>query len=290
MLLVLAAGIWVGNNRLSVSRYTVEVSGLDPALEGLTVVQISDLHSKWFGADQNRLAAKVQFLDPDIILCTGDMTDSRRYDEAPELALVGKLTALAPTYMVSGNHEWWSAGRYERLIPRLEALGATVLENDTAYFARDGATLKIAGVTDESRTEAEAFYKIQGEGNPGEPVDVNLSEDTRSAYLDAILPGLIGEDEPVLLMAHRPEFFSQYAEYGAGVVFSGHAHGGQVRLPFIGGMVAPGQGLFPAYDAGMYKMGDTAMVVSRGLGNSIFPVRVFNPPDVVLVTLTGKPR
>ena len=103
--MLLAVSIWTGNNRLHVSRYEVSVAGLPPAFDGLKIVQISDLHSKFFGRDQGRLAAKVERLAPDIILCTGDMVDSRRYREEPVYALVTKLMKIAPVYMTSGNHE-----------------------------------------------------------------------------------------------------------------------------------------------------------------------------------------
>ena len=148
-----------------------------------------------------------------------------------------------------------------------------------------------SGLSDEDCIAAEAYYGGKEEtAAPGEPLSEAVTgADDPGGYMDTALSDLLGDrDGPVLLLSHRPEYFPLYVSSGADVVFSGHAHGGQIRLPFIGGLVAPGQGLFPAYDGGMYREGDTAMVVSRGLGNSIFPVRVFNPPDVVLVTLRAR--
>ena len=289
ILIVMAISIWTGNNRLSVSRYEVAVDGLDPAFDGLRVVQISDLHGKFFGKDQGRLAGKAARLSPDIILCTGDMVDSRRYREEPVYALIEKLTDIAPVYMTSGNHEWWTAGKYQEMIPRLEALGAAVLENQTAAIERDGAHLWIIGVSDEDCIAAQAYYGTQeGTVSPGEPLREAATGDTPD-YMETVLPGLLeGRDAPALVLSHRPEYFPLYAAYGADVVFSGHAHGGQIRIPFVGGLVAPGQGAFPHYDSGLYREGDTGMVVSRGLGNSLFPVRILNPPDIVLVTLRSE--
>ncbi len=289
LILLPIAAIWTGNNRLSVSRYEIGIAGLDPSFDGLKVVQISDLHGKYFGADQERIAAKIEDLAPDIILCTGDMVDSRRYRTAPALTLVGKLVEIAPVYMTSGNHEWWTAGGYGRMIPQLESLGANVLENKEAYIEGDGGMLRIIGLTDPDGPKAKAHYDaiLDAEAEPGEPLkEATSGERVRGEYMEAMLPVLIGDGkEPVLLLSHRPEYFDLYVKHGVDLVFSGHAHGGQIRLPFIGGLVAPGQGAFPQYDAGVYREGDTSMVVSRGLGNSIFPLRVLNPPDVVLVTL-----
>jgi len=280
--------IWPGNNRLTVSRYEIGIDGLDPAFDGFRVVQLTDLHGKSFGRDQERLARRIAGLFPDVILCTGDMVDSRRYREEPVYALVEKLIKIAPVYMVSGNHEWWTAGGYQGMIPRLEALGAHVLENKAAAIERDGARLWVIGLSDKDYLKAQAYYRTKkGRTNPGEPLTEEAKGDTYPGdTMHTALSGLLGDrEEPVLLLSHRPEYFSLYAQSGADLIFSGHAHGGQMRLPFIGGLVAPGQGLFPRYDGGVYREGDTAMVVSRGLGNSVFPLRVFNPPDVVLTTL-----
>ena len=285
----MGACIWTGNNRLHVSRYQAVVEGLDPAFDGLRVVQISDLHGKSFGEGQGRLAKKVEALHPDIILCTGDMVDSRRYRAAPALTLVERLAGIAPVYVTSGNHEWWTAGGYKRMIPQLEKKGAVVLENKEAYIERDGKRLRIVGVTDPDGPIAEAFYGaiLGAEARPGEPLSEAVSGETsRGEYMEEVLPALLGSgEEPVLLLSHRPEYFDLYVQSGADVVFAGHAHGGQIRLPFIGGLIAPGQGAFPRYDGGVYREGGTSMVVSRGLGNSLFPVRALNPPDVVLVTI-----
>ena len=130
---------------MSVSRYEIGIPGLPSAFDGFRVVQISDLHGKTFGPDQGRLARKVADLAPDIILCTGDMVDSRLYREEPALTLVEKLSDTAPVYMVSGNHEWRSRAEYETLIRRLEALGATVLENKETTITRDTSQLRLVG-------------------------------------------------------------------------------------------------------------------------------------------------
>lgn len=288
ILIIMAISIWTGNNRLHVSRYEIGVAGLDPAFDGLTIVQISDLHSKFFGNDQRRLAKKVGDLHPDIIFCTGDMVDSRKYREEPVYALVEKLVKVAPVYMVSGNHEWWTAGGYQEMIPRLEALGAHVLENKADAIERDGARLWVVGLSDEAYIAAEAYYGAEeGRTNPGEPLaEAAAGEDYSGDTMDTALLALLADrGAPVLLLSHRPEYFPLYVQSGADVVFSGHAHGGQIRIPFVGGIIAPGQGFFPRYDGGVYREGATTMVVSRGLGNSLFPLRVFNPPDVVYATL-----
>ena len=177
------------------------------------------------------------------------------------------------------------------MIPRLEGLGAQVLENEDAPIDRDGARLWIIGLSDMDRIAAQAYYGAKEEKtNPGEPLSEAVTgEEYPGDYMHTALSELLADREgPVLLLSHRPEYFPLYVQSGVQAVFAGHAHGGQIRLPFIGGLVAPGQGAFPEYDAGVYREGNTSMVVSRGLGNSLFPVRIFNPPDVVLITHCGR--
>ncbi|WMI82167.1 metallophosphoesterase [Anaerotignum sp. MB30-C6] len=226
------------------------------------ILQVSDLQNKAFGNNQARLLSKIRNATPDIIVVTGDLIDRNRTNLDTAMAFVDGAVDIAPVYYVSGNHEHQS-GYFEELTERLTQAGVTVLENGKSIIKRNGDTLEIIGLADKRV-------------NP---------------YFDQALSTLLkgGEDGRFrLLLCHRPELFKTYVEKGVHLAFTGHAHGGQIRLPFIGGVFAPNQGFFPTYTTGVYEKANTAMVVSRGLGNSTFPFRFFNRPELVLITLKSE--
>lgn len=259
--------IW-GNRALTVTHLTVEGQQLPAPFSGLRIAQVSDLHNVQFGPDNQDLLALLEAENPDLIVLTGDLVDSRRTDLEVGISFGTRAAQIAPTYFVPGNHEARLSGEdYAALKQGLEAGGVTVLENRLATLERDGAYITLAGVYD-----------------PGFYTDY-LMRDT-ALVAGTLLSGLgLEEQEYTVLLSHRPELLDSYAAHPVDLVFAGHAHGGQVRLPGIGGLVAPGQGLFPKYDAGRFTQEGTQMVVSRGLGNSIFPLRVNNRPELVVVEL-----
>ncbi|WP_437829792.1 metallophosphoesterase [Niallia taxi] len=253
------------NNWLSISRFTItshEITG-----DGLKIIQLSDLHSKEFGENQHRLVTKVQALSPDIIAFTGDIIDKDKYDEKTVLSLLKQLKEIAPTYYVTGNHEYWS-GKYDQLEKIIKPTGVTILHNQREKLQLNGTTFLLAGIADPAISNEASAVTVETE-------------------LAKTLEG-VNDQDFVVLLSHRPELFSIYAEHNIDLVLSGHAHGGQVRLPFVGGLVAPDQGFLPMYTAGKYEQDDTAMIVNRGLGNSIIPQRVFNTPEIVEITIKGK--
>ena len=183
--------------------------------------------------------------------------DARRTDIAAALGFAKDAVTIAPVYYVTGNHETaLPQQQYEQLMEGLETAGVTVLANDAVTVTYHGEEITVVGLSDPASMAASRLSRLTDK-----------------------------EERYVILLAHRPDFFEEYAEGGADLVFSGHAHGGQFRLPFIGGLMAPDQGLFPKYDAGLYRDGNTSMVVSRGLGNSIIPFRINNRPEIILVEL-----
>lgn len=250
---------WWQNNGLVTSRYEVSCPRLPAAFEGFTIAQVSDLHNKRFGQGQRRLLRALAKAQPDIIVITGDIVDSRRYDLGPAVELVRGAAEIAPVYYVSGNHER-RQGRYEATIAALAEAGAALLEDRAETIARNGESIGIAGLAE---PEGQGAHSDRG----------------RAAASAAAGEGF------TLLLAHRPERIGEYAGLGVDLVFTGHAHGGQFRLPGLGGLIAPDQGFFPEYSQGLHTTGDTAMIVSRGLGNSLFPLRLFNRPELVLAEL-----
>jgi predicted MPP superfamily phosphohydrolase len=231
------------------------------------ILHVSDLHNKRFGRKQSKLLEKVEFINPDIILVTGDLIDSRHTNLKIAMDFVKGAIKIAPTYYVPGNHES-RIKNYPDISYRLSSQGVNVLENDYAVLEKHSSQLALMGL-----------------------LDPDFSHEEDYNYIDKNLESLTKDNERrfTILLSHRPELIDLYAKYQVNLVFAGHAHGGQIRLPFIGGLIAPDQGLFPKYTEGMYKMEKTAMVVSRGLGNSIFPIRLFNKPELVVIEL-GKPK
>lgn len=248
-----ALALWLlwGNRAVTVSAYSVSLPGLPAGFEGFRVVQVSDLHNEEFGPGNARLLEKLRAAAPDLIVLTGDLVDSVHTDLDVAISFAQAAVEIAPTYFVTGNHEARLAD-YAALRDGLQSAGVTVLENQAVTLARG--------------TDRVVLYGLQD-----------------PAFGDS--PALPETEEFLILLAHRPEYFEGYAAQGADLVFSGHAHGGQVRLPFLGGLFAPGQGFFPKYDFGLYREFGAVMVVSRGLGNSIIPLRVNDPPELVIMSL-----
>ena len=213
------------------------------------------LHNAQFGPDNAGLLSLLEERAPDLILLTGDLIDSRRTDVDTALAFAAGAARIAPTYYVPGNHEARLTSDFPRLEQGLGEAGVTVLRNGAVELERAGETLRLIGIDDPDF----------GTWTGGE------------AGLAALLADLGAGEGFTILLSHRPELFETYAAAGVNLAFTGHAHGGQVRLPFVGGLFAPHQGLFPRYDAGLYAAGEARMIVSRGLGNSIIPLRGEQP-------------
>lgn len=247
------------NNGLMLTEWTYE-GDVPSAFNGYRILQVADLQNKVFGREQEPLLKKMEDAKPDLIVITGDLLDRNRTDVEGAVRFVREAKKIAPIYFVSGNHEHQS-GEWDTLEERLLQEGVTILDNGKSAIVREGESITLLGLADK---------KV----NP---------------YYEQVLHTLMAEEDGLtILLSHRPELFETYAAEGVGLAFTGHAHGGQIRLPGIGGLFAPNQGFFPQYTAAMYRKGDSAMVVSRGLGNSVFPLRFCNRPELVLVTLESR--
>lgn len=258
--------IWIfwANKALVTSVIEVRSETLPEEFEGFRIAQVSDLHNTEFGEGNAKLFSLLREAGPDIIVVTGDLIDSRHTDVDAAVRFIEGACEIAPVYYVTGNHE--SRLDFDSIAPRLSEAGAVLLRNEAAYIERDGERIMLAGIDDP------AFVRTGGDALE------------RAGQELAQLPE---PEEFTVLLAHRPDLIATYAWYGPALVLSGHAHGGQVRLPLIGALYAPGQGFFPDYTAGLYEVGDTQMIVSRGLGNSLIPLRFNNRPELVLAVLRG---
>ncbi len=253
--------IW-GNVTVQLTRLTVTDADLPEAFVGYKIAQISDLHNAKFGRDNNVLIQMLEEQKPDIIVITGDMADSNHTDVDVAIEFARRAVAIAPCYYVTGNHEGWLEKEYERLEEGLITAGVTVMHDETVTLEKDGESIQLIGVDDPT-------FRYYFGGAPFASQLKKLKDDRAFT----------------VLLSHRPELFKTYVNGEFDIVFSGHAHGGQVRIPFVGGVIAPQQGFFPEFDAGAYTEGTTTMVVSRGIGNSVVPVRVNNRPEVIVVEL-----
>ena len=267
LLLLLIVWIAWGNSALELNSYRIASNSLPKEFEGFRIAQVSDLHNAEIGKDNEKLISMLAEAAPDIIVITGDIIDSRNTNVDVALDFAEQAVKIAPCYYVTGNHEA-RVDEYSDLKDGLIELGVTVLEDAKTEIVCSGESIVLVGVTD-----------------PSFQTDYLFGDD--ETVLNSKLNELISEEDGyVILLSHRPELFDTYVENKVDLIFSGHAHGGQFRIPFIGGVVAPNQGVFPQYDAGIYSEGDTNMVVSRGVGNSIIPFRINNHPEVILIELT----
>lgn len=252
-LALIALFVWFNNSCLKTTEYNVEIQNLS---QPVRIVHLSDLHGKSFGKHNARLIEKVKKLSPDFIAVTGDII--HKYTEKnirTALEAVSALSLIAPLLYVSGNHELRGL-KYRLFKKQLIEAGAIVLD-DCTY---DICGLTVAGLKCSSQKNG-TVNKLAPNQNP-ENKNANI------------------------LLAHKPHFFEDYANLGFDIILSGHAHGGQWRIPFTKiGIYSPGQGLFPKLTSGVHERGNTKMIISRGLGNSECPLRLFNRPEIVLINL-----
>lgn len=270
------AAVWLlwDNRRLDVTAYEVPVSDLPEAVDGLRIAQVSDLHAADFGTFPERVVEAVDEAQPDLVALTGDLIDIGTTDLTGALGVAEQLQQIAPTYFVLGNHEADSALQ-EELLEGLRDRGIVVLRDEAVTLEHEGTPIALVGVDDPRAAQAEsAGTETSGVGPAGTDPQEVLARS-----------GIDPSRTPTILLAHRPELFAQHAGGGIDLVLSGHAHGGQIRLPGVGGLYAPHQGWLPELSEGMHTRDGTTMVVSRGLGNSIIAVRVNDPRELVLVEL-----
>ena len=261
--------IWIayGNTDLEIYKYNVKSEDIPSEFDNFRIVQISDLHNAEFGENNEKLLLMLKQADADIIAITGDMIDSRNTDVDVAISFAQKAVNIAPVYYVNGNHESRVLGEYEKLKQGLTDAGVTILENSSADITIGDETISLIGINDPT-------FRME------------LVDDTTEQNIAHQLVNVIPDnDNYKVLLAHRPEYFDVYAG-NVDLVLSGHAHGGQFRIPFIGGLVAPGQGFFPEYYEGSHIKENTEMIVSRGIGNSIIPFRINNKPEIIVAELT----
>lgn len=267
ILIIITALILWGNKALETNTYIIESDKIGRSFDSYRIAQVSDLHNTQIGKDNKRLINALKTAQPDIIAVTGDIIDSMFTNVDVAVNFMEQAVEIAPCYYINGNNEARVADEYEKLKTELAKLNVTILENDSIKLSKNGDYITLSGINDP------VFY--------ADIVRPNLTETTiKNAKPD--------DDSYTILLSHRPELFELYVKYDFDLVFTGHAHGGQFRLPYIGGLYAPHQGVFPEYDSGLFTEENTNMLVSRGVGNSLFPFRVNNRPEIIIAELKAK--
>ena len=263
--LAVLAGLYVhwGNTALQTASFSPSCPDLPRGFDGCRFVVLGDLHSTWFGEENKTLLEAVRAQEPEYIFLVGDLLDAfRDIPQGYARETAAGLADIAPTYYVTGNHEW-ALGDVPELKKALEAQGVTVLSNEFVTLERNGDTAVLAGIDDPN-------------GYAHQKSPEALAEEVRAAYGNPFW----------MLLAHRNNFFpEQYSLLGADLVISGHGHGGVIRLPFTDGLVSTDRTFFPSYTAGLYEEDGSTLFVTRGLGNSGRTFRLFDRPEVAVVTL-----
>ena len=272
----------VDGNRFVIREYTIES---DKIKEEQTLVVLADLHNKKYGSNNEKLVKAIEKVNPDMVLAAGDILTAKQgksFEAAA--AFMEAVSSKFPVYYGLGNHEYRMKiypedykDAFDRYINRLKKAGIIVLDNEkieiriqrknAAESEEDFFTLRITGASIE-RLYYKRFRKVKME--------------------ESYLKGLLGNPKKEayeILLAHNPEYFDEYAAWGADLVLSGHVHGGIMRLPIFGGVISPKLVLFPKYDGGRFDKKDSTMILSRGLGMHTLPIRIFNPAELVVVHL-----
>lgn len=250
---LLTVFVYYNNTHLVITEYDYTNAKLPEGIDGYCIVQISDLHNAKFGKDNEKLLEKIRICSPDIIVITGDMVDCSGHTNIPiALSFASAATDICPVYYITGNHEYYlSEEQRNTFLSGLMASGVIILNSESLELVEG---VRLIGLDDN-----DLFHDFSN---------------------------LVATEEFNIVLAHEPQRIKNYASSNADLVFSGHAHGGQIRLPIIGGLAAPDQGFNPEYSEGLIHYNNTDMIISRGLGNSAFPFRIFNYPEIVCVRFT----
>ena len=267
VVIIVATVIILGNYDVETYKYNIKSEKIPESFDGFRIAQVSDLHNAEFDKYNSTVLQPIFLSRPNIIVITGDMIDSRNTDVDVALSFAQKAVNIAPVYYINGNHESRVPEEYEELKKGLTEAGVTVLENESVDITIGEETISLIGINDPT-------FRMK------------LVDDTMEQNIGHQLMDIIPDnDNYKVILAHRPEYFDIYAG-NVDLVLSGHAHGGQFRIPLVGGLVAPGQGFFPEYYEGSYIKDNTEMIVSRGVGNSIIPFRINNKPEIIVAELT----
>lgn len=295
---------WPGNKILEFSSYRFLKEGLEKEKDLLRILHLSDLQGASFGENNVELLSKVSDAKPHLIVFTGDLVDRRMQvdkDFGPSIEFMSNLMKMAPTFFTYGNHELaFSSSTVDALRGKLENAGVVVLDGNS-YIQEiqvsepmnngeqknldlDSGISKFRSLRVLLTGFPERLLMVKGKNRTKKNSDVDLKA-VRCAVDELKGKRRQSQCDISVLLAHETQFLEEYSVANYDYIFSGHAHGGQIRVPFLGGLFSPGQGILPKYTSGVHKAGNGQMIVSRGLGNSSFPIRIFNRPEIILAEI-----
>jgi len=260
----------IGCFAIDVTKYSVSSEKIPNAFDGYKILQLSDLHNVSLGKNNTRLLKKIEKIKPDIIVMTGDMinTNSKNYNNF--FSFTKEIANKYTCYYIMGNHEMRLSGQKQLdILYKLTALGVNVLNNNETTILKDNELIHNYGLHQPITTYKNALKN-------------KIETDFTLDNMNQIFP-VIDTSSFNILLSHSPFDFDVFEKWGADLVLAGHVHGGLIRLPFVGGILSPERTFFPKYDFGEYSIGDSKMILSRGLGNGTINLRVFNNPEICLI-------
>ena len=263
--------------KIDVTKYTISNEKIPEEFNGFKIVQLSDFHSQGNRDTTEKLISKVKDINPDIIVMTGDMVSWDMEDIEEVKILIKSLAEVYPIYYIDGNHEHLAEilrqSRYISFNKFMQELGVTIIKNDYVEIYKEDKSINLYGIN------------LPLDGATG--LYVNKFQLEKN-YVEKTLPKA-NEEKFNILLAHTPTFIKQYSKWGADLVLAGHMHGGIARIPFTNiGLLSPGRTILPRYAAGKFKVKSSTMIVNRGIGTSSFKLRIFNNPEITVITLKSK--
>ena len=270
LIIFLICGIYLfyENTTIQITNYSISNIKVPDDFYDYRIIQISDFHNTTSQKLTNALINTIKEQKPNIIVLTGDLIDSRNTKIDITINFIKEIIDVAPVYYVTGNHEA-RIDKYNEFKEEMSNLGVNILENKVEILKQNDSEINLIGINDPNFSREFAI--------------------TDSEVIQTEIEKLEYDKEGyTILLSHRPEVFETYVSENIDLIFTGHAHGGQIRIPFVGGIIAPNQGLFPKYTSGKYEKNDTTMIVNRGIGNSLFPFRINNRPELVIVDLKSE--
>ena len=267
-LVIFLIRIYIDNNVFEISYIDFIDAEIPLSFSGSKILQISDLHNKTYGNENITLLNAINEISPDYIFLTGDMVSSKDTDFSNFYSLASEIGTKYDCYYIPGNHELdFTNEKLKEFYKILEDYKINVLDNEAIELIKDGERINLYGM----------WY------NP----KYYIKEDFKLEIMEKIM-SKAEENSFNILLTHNPDDFEVYANWGADLTFSGHVHGGMVRLPYVGGVISPSRTLFPEYDDGLYEYNDSNLIVSRGLSRGATGIRIFNQPELVVVNLKNE--